>query len=108
MKLENTEAQMRKGILELCVLSITDKQAVYPSDILNQLKECKLLVVEGTIYPLLNRLSKAELLTYEWVESETGPPRKYYQTTADGKKVLTHLKGHWEQLQSSVQQLVKT
>lgn len=106
MKLENTEAQMRKGILELCVLSITDKEAVYPSDILNKLKACKLLVVEGTIYPLLNRLSKAELLTYDWVESETGPPRKYYKTTDNGKKVLTHLKDHWDKLQSSVQQLV--
>ncbi len=99
---------MRKGILELCVLSITDKQAVYPSDILKQLKACKLLVVEGTIYPLLNRLSKAELLTYDWVESETGPPRKYYKTTADGKEVLDHLRAHWQKLQSSVQELIET
>jgi len=106
MKIENTEAQMRKGILELCVLSITDKEPVYPSDILKQLKACKLLVVEGTIYPLLNRLSKAQLLAYDWVESETGPPRKYYKTTDNGKEVLTHLKSHWEKLQSSVQQLV--
>ena len=106
MKIENTEAQMRKGILELCVLSITDKAPAYPSDILKQLKASHLIVVEGTIYPLLNRLSKADLLSYDWVESESGPPRKYYTTTDDGKSVLSKLKIHWNNLQSSVQLLI--
>ncbi len=106
MKIENTEAQMRKGILELCVLSITDKAPAYPSDILKQLKASQLIVVEGTIYPLLTRLSKADLLSYDWVESESGPPRKYYTTTKDGKSVLSKLKIHWNSLQSSVQLLL--
>ncbi len=108
MKVENTEAQMRKGILELCVLSITSREAVYPSDILSQLKMAKLIVVEGTIYPLLNRLKKAELLEYNWVESESGPPRKYYKTTSEGNKILNHLQEHWNNLQKSVQQIVDT
>lgn len=106
MKIENTAAQMRKGILELCVLSITDKAPVYPSDILKQLKSSKLIVVEGTIYPLLNRLSKADLLSYDWVESESGPPRKYYKTTENGKSVLSSLRVHWDNLQLSVQDLL--
>ncbi len=107
MKVENTEAQMRKGILELCVLSITSKEAVYPSDILSQLKAAKLIVVEGTIYPLLNRLKKSNLLEYEWKESASGPPRKYYKTTNEGNQILTLLHEHWKSLQDSVQQIIE-
>lgn len=107
MKIENTEAQMRKGILELCVLSITADESVYPSDILVKLKEAELIVVEGTIYPLLNRLRRADLLEYNWVESEVGPPRKYYKTTVKGNEALAQLRDHWSNLQSSVQTIIK-
>jgi len=81
MKLENTKAQMRKGLLELCVLSIIAEKEAYPSDIIKKLKESKLIVVEGTLYPLLSRLKKSELLAYSWKESKSGPPRKYYTLT---------------------------
>jgi PadR family transcriptional regulator, regulatory protein PadR len=107
MKLENTEAQMRKGILELCVLSITSQRAVYPSDILGYLKKAQLIVVEGTIYPLLNRLKNAKLLDYNWVESESGPPRKYYSTTEEGKLMLQELREHWINLNKSVQSILE-
>ena len=81
MNIENTKAQMRKGILELCILSILEKNEAYPSDILNELKASKLIVVEGTLYPLLTRLKNDGLLTYRWEESNSGPPRKYFQLT---------------------------
>src|SRR5690625_5854813 len=81
MKIENTEAQMRKGVLEYCILSILSQGEAYTSDILQNLKDAKLIVVEGTIYPLLNRLRKGKLLTYRWEASSSGPPRKYYSLT---------------------------
>ena len=77
MKIENTTAQMRKGVLEFCILSILKNGEAYPSDILSRLKKVNLIVVEGTLYPLLTRLKNAELLTYRWEESKSGPPRKY-------------------------------
>jgi PadR family transcriptional regulator PadR len=105
MNIENTQAQMRKGILEFCILSILDKNEAYPSEILEQLKQAKLIVVEGTLYPLLTRLKNMELLTYRWEESTAGPPRKYYAITATGKASLASLSITWNELQHAVQTL---
>lgn len=102
MKVENTKAQMRKGILEYCILSILAKNDAYVAEILASLKKAKLLVVEGTIYPLLTRLKNSGLLAYRWEESTGGPPRKYYQLTDDGKQFLNELGTTWEELQSAV------
>ncbi len=108
MKAEKTKAQMRKGILELCVLSIIKGSEVYPSDIIKELKEHKLIVVEGTIYPLLNRLKDASLLSYQWKESKSGPPRKYYSITDHGEKVLGELVTTWKDLNIAVNKTIKT
>ena len=108
MTIENTKAQMRKGVLELCVLSIISQEEVYPSDILKKLKEAKLIVVEGTLYPLLSRLKNAELLSYEWKESTAGPPRKYYSLTDHGTNFLNGLKETWNDLNSAVTTTTKT
>ena len=102
MTIENTKAQMRKGVLELCVLSIIAQEEVYPSDILNRLKEAKLIVVEGTLYPLLSRLKNAHLLNYEWKESTAGPPRKYYSLTENGTNFLDSLRDTWNDLNAAV------
>jgi PadR family transcriptional regulator PadR len=102
MKIENTKAQMRKGILEFCILSILQSGEAYPSDIIDKLKTAKLIVVEGTLYPLLTRLKNAGLLSYRWEESKSGPPRKYYQLTEEGLQFLQELDTTWEQLQSAV------
>ena len=96
MKLENTKAQMRKGLLELCVLSIISKKEMYPSDVIKKLKEFKMIVVEGTLYPLLNRLKNENLLSYHWKESTSGPPRKYYQLTEYGSQFLRRVNYHME------------
>lgn len=105
MKVENTQAQMRKGILEYCVLSILSKKECYPSEIIQQLKEGELIVVEGTLYPLLTRLKNAKLLDYRWEESKSGPPRKYYELTQKGIAFLQELKKTWRQLNQAVNQL---
>ena len=102
VKLENTRAQMRKGVLELCVMSIVAQEEAYPTDIINKLKDANLLVVEGTLYPLLNRLKDAELLQYTWRESKSGPPRKYYQLTEQGIHFLEGLKETWHELNDAV------
>lgn len=102
MNLNNTKAQMRKGILELCVLSIIEGEASYPSDIIKKLKESQLIVVEGTLYPLLARLKNGEILDYNWQESKAGPPRKYYHLTDDGKGFLSELRNTWESLHKAV------
>ena len=102
MTIENTKAQMRKGVLEMCVLAIIAQKEVYPSDILNALKEAKLIVVEGTLYPLLSRLKNAELLNYEWKESTSGPPRKYYTLTSEGESFLSGLSETWQELNAAV------
>lgn len=102
LKIENTKAQMRKGVLELCVLSIISEKEVYPSDIIKKLKEAKLIVVEGTLYPLLNRLKNADLLDYSWKESLSGPPRKYYHITPHGQGFLSELMTTWEELNTAV------
>lgn len=95
---ENTQTQMRKGIIEYCVLLIISRGEIYASDIIAELKQAKLLVVEGTLYPLLTRLKNNGLLSYNWVESTSGPPRKYYVLTEDGKQILKQLDTTWEEL----------
>ena len=107
MTIENTKAQMRKGVLELCVLSIIQQEEAYPSDIIHKLKEAKLIVVEGTLYPLLSRLKNAQLLNYEWKESTSGPPRKYYSLTEDGTSFLEGLRVTWKELNSAVNKATK-
>lgn len=107
MKLENTKAQLRKGILELCILTILDKKEAYPSEILDALKEAKLIVVEGTLYPLLTRLKNGELLTYRWEESPSGPPRKYYSLTKMGHAFLEELSMTWDELNTAVTLITK-
>jgi len=102
MKIENTKAQMRKGVLEYCILSILKDGEAYTSDILETLKDAKMLVVEGTVYPLLTRLKNAGLLSYRWEESTSGPPRKYYDLTETGKLFLTELNTTWSELQQAV------
>lgn len=102
MKIENTKAQMRKGVLEFCILSILESQEAYPSDIIDELKNAKLIIVEGTLYPLLTRLKNAGLLTYRWEESKSGPPRKYYSLTELGKSFLEELSKTWEELEKAV------
>ncbi len=102
MKIENTKAQMRKGVLEFCILSVLKDGEAYTSDILDTLKDAKMLVVEGTIYPLLTRLKNAGLLSYRWEESTSGPPRKYYELTETGKLFLTELNDTWAELQQAV------
>ncbi|MCG2418280.1 PadR family transcriptional regulator [Aequorivita sp. F47161] len=102
MKIENTKAQMRKGVLEFCILSVLKDGEAYTSDILETLKDAKMLVVEGTIYPLLTRLKNAGLLSYRWEESTGGPPRKYYELTEKGRLFLTELNGTWNELQQAV------
>ena len=97
---------MRKGVLELCILSIISREEVYPSDIIQRLKEAELIVVEGTLYPLLTRLKNAGLLTYNWKESKSGPPRKYYSLTEDGELFLDGLKQTWERLVFAVDQSI--
>ncbi|MBS1782485.1 MAG: PadR family transcriptional regulator [Bacteroidetes bacterium] len=103
MNIENTESQMRKGLLELCILGIIfrEKEA-YPSDILEQLKQSNLIVLEGTLYPLLTRLKNAEVLTYHWEESPSGPPRKYYTLTKPGLKFYHQLLASWAELSNAV------
>lgn len=98
---------MRKGVLELCVLSVISDKEVYTSDILSSLKEAELLVVEGTLYPLLNRLKNDNVLKYRWEESTSGPPRKYFSLTDRGREVLNKLKVNWENLSSSINKLVR-
>ena len=107
MNVENAKAQMRKGTLEYCILLILDKKDAYASDIINQLKENRLIVVEGTLYPLLTRQKNAALLSYRWEESLTGPPRKYYKLTPLGKQYLKELKATWAELVTSVNKTIE-
>lgn len=100
---ENTQTQMRKGILEYCILSIISKGEIYASDIISELKRAQLLVVEGTLYPLLTRLKNNGLLSYNWQESTSGPPRKYYQITPEGLEVLEKLDNTWKELVYAVE-----
>jgi PadR family transcriptional regulator PadR len=102
MNVENTISQMRKGILEYCILAVINRGEIYASDILTELKEAHLIVVEGTLYPLLTRLKNAGLLAYTWKESQQGPPRKYFLLTDDGRNFLKELDETWKDLNYSV------
>jgi PadR family transcriptional regulator PadR len=102
MNIENTKAQMRKGVLEFCILSVIKEKELYTSEIMDTLKNAKLLVVEGTIYPLLTRLKNDGLLSYRWEESTSGPPRKYYGLTEIGKQFLNELNSTWSELSNAV------
>jgi PadR family transcriptional regulator, regulatory protein PadR len=105
MDLENTKAQMRKGILEYCILSLLSRNSCYASDIIKELKEAEVIVVEGTLYPLLTRQKNAGLLSYRWEESQQGPPRKYYELTEEGRTYLADLDKSWQELVESVNQI---
>lgn len=108
MKIENAKAQMRKGVLEYCILSLISSKDLYTSEILSALKKGKMLVVEGTVYPLLSRLKNAELLTYRWEESSSGPPRKYYSITPGGKLFLKELESAWSAMNKAVNTITKS
>src|SRR5665213_1581378 len=105
--LAQTGIQMRKGMLTYCILLLLSDSKVYTSEIIRILRQAELIVVEGTLYPLLSRLAKDKLLAYEWQESEQGPPRKYYWLTDDGKKLLDDLKTTYNRLHASIKALEK-
>ena len=104
--IENQKSQMRRGLLEFCILLIIDREKKYATEIINELKKSDLIVVEGTLYPLLSRLRGTDLLAHTWVESESGPPRKYYSLTTKGKETLDGLKDTWKTLQKSINELL--
>lgn len=108
MNVENIKSQMRKGFLEYCTLLILKKKSAYASDIISELKDAKLIVVEGTMYPLLTRLKNSGLLDYRWEESTQGPPRKYYEVTSKGEQFLIDLDNVWTELNDVVNSLKKT
>src|SRR3954462_2921818 len=103
---ENTKAQMRKGVLELCILSILVNGDAYPTEIIDKLKETKLVVVEGTLYPLLTRLKNTGLLAYRWEESTSGSPRKYYRLTPEGEQFLKEVQQSWFELADIVNKTI--
>ena len=107
MNIENNKQQMRKGVLEFCILSILSQGDAYPTEIIERMKVAKLVVVEGTLYPLLTRLKNFGLLSYRWEESTSGPPRKYYRLTELGQQFLKELEATWEELVDSVNKTVK-
>ena len=102
MNIDNAKSQMRKGMLEYCIMLLLRRGASYASDIIGKLKEAELIVVEGTLYPLLTRLKKDGLLSYEWQESTQGPPRKYYSLTPDGEATLSELDKAWQEIAHTV------
>ena len=104
---DNTKAQMRKGVLELCILSILSQGDAYPTEIIDKLKDTKLVVVEGTLYPLLTRLKNTGLLGYRWEESNSGPPRKYYKLTEIGEQYLKELLVSWDELVIAVNSTIE-
>lgn len=108
MNIENIQSQMRKGFLEYCTLLILHKKPAYATDIISRLQEARLIVVEGTLYPLLTRLKNTELLSYNWVESAQGPPRKYYELTEKGHRFLEELEKSWEELNMTIQTIRNT
>lgn len=107
MNIDNTQSQMRKGILEFCILSVIRKSEVYPSEIIVKMKAAGLHILEGTLYPLLTRLKNAELLSYRWEESNAGPPRKYFMLTDKGEIFYTELEQTWKQLSDAVKSLTQ-
>lgn len=108
MNIENAKAQMRKGVLEYCILLVLNGEPLYASNIIDALKEAKMIVVEGTLYPLLTRLKNSGLLTYRWEESTQGPPRKYYELTDNGRKFLGELEDSWCELVDAVAKVKKS
>lgn len=107
MDIQNTQSQMRKGVLEFCILSIIKQGEVYPSDIVEKMKSANLQILEGTLYPLLTRLKNANYLTYRWVESISGPPRKYFVMTDAGLEFYAELERTWKELADAVHQLTQ-
>ena len=108
MDIQNTQSQMRKGVLEFCILSIIRQGEVYPSDIVDKMKGANLNIFEGTLYPLLTRLKNAGYLTYRWVESNSGPPRKYFLMTEQGLQFYGELERTWVELADAVQKLTSS
>lgn len=108
MNVDNVKSQMRKGMLEYCILLLLSKKKAYASEIINDFKNAKLIVVEGTLYPLLTRLKKDGVLDYEWIESSQGPPRKYYFITEEGVQVLLELQSSWNEICSTVNHIQST
>lgn len=106
MNLDNLKSQMRKGMLEFCVLLLLRNGDAYASGIIEQMKQARLIVVEGTLYPLLTRLKNDGLLAYRWEESPSGPPRKYYCLTPLGEQALTQLAANWHEMASTVNHLL--
>ena len=102
MNIDNAKSQMRKGMLEYCVMLLLRRRASYASDIIQQLKDADLLVVEGTLYPLLTRLKNDRLLAYRWQESTQGPPRKYYELTTEGEQFLSGLDSAWNEIENTI------
>jgi len=105
MNADNVKSQMRKGILEYCILLILNRQKAYANDIIQLLQEARLIVVEGTLYPLLTRLKNMDLLTYQWIESNQGPPRKYYELTSNGEQFLGELEQAWCEVANTINHL---
>lgn len=107
MEAKNTISQMRRGILEYCIVRLLSQREIYTADLITLLKEANLIVTDGTLYPLLNRLLKAKLLSYRWEESDSGPPRKYYALTSQGQAYLEQLNEAWESITQSVESIRK-
>ena len=105
MNIENTQSQMRKGILEFCILSVIRRGEAYPSDIVDEMRGANLQILEGTLYPLLTRLKNADMLTYRWVESNSGPPRKYFSLTPKGDEFYNELAATWYELANALNTL---
>ena len=106
MNIENTASQMRKGVLEFCILSVIQRGEAYPSDIIEEMKKANLSILEGTLYPLLTRLKNADLLTYRWVESSGGPPRKYFSLTEKGATFYQELESTWREMANGVERVI--
>ncbi|MDR0334212.1 MAG: PadR family transcriptional regulator [Dysgonamonadaceae bacterium] len=107
MNVENTQSQMRKGVFEYCILSVIKRGEAYPGDITDEMKSAGLQMLEGTLYPLLSRLKNAELLSYRWVESNSGPPRKYFRLTEKGEEFYKLLESTWNELATGVEKLAR-
>lgn len=106
MNLDNTQSQMKKGILEFCILSVIKKGEAYPSDIVEEMKQANMQILEGTLYPLLTRLKNSGMLSYRWVESNSGPPRKYFSLTDKGQVFYSELEKTWRDLVNGVERVI--
>jgi PadR family transcriptional regulator, regulatory protein PadR len=106
MNLDNTQSQMKKGILEFCILSVIKRGEAYPSDIVEEMKQANMQILEGTLYPLLTRLKNAGMLSYRWEESNSGPPRKYFSLTDQGQLFYSELEKTWRELSNGVERVI--